>query len=70
MEIVNKNKEVVEFEKLSTGEVFRDLNSNICMKTDEYDCNVNAVRLVDGSFYYHYSQEKVERVHCKLIIEN
>ena len=69
MDIVNKNLDMVVFEKLSCGEVFRDKHSNICMKTESHG-NANMVYLYDGSFDYLEENERVERVRCQLVIEN
>jgi hypothetical protein len=69
MNIVNKNPDMVLFEKLSCGSVFRDKHSNICMKT-ELNENTNMVYLTDGSLDYLDDTEKVERVRCELLVEN
>ena len=47
MIIVNKSPNMVEFEKLSCGEVFRDKYSNICMKIEEVVSGQNMVYLSD-----------------------
>ena len=70
MNIVNKRPNVVIFEKLSCGEVFRDKHSNICMKTEEVIDGKNMVYLSDGSLNYIDSDEKVEKVRCELVVEN
>ena len=69
MNIVNKSPNVVTFEKLSCGEVFRDKHSNICMKTEDFP-DGNMVHLCDGSLYFIDYDEKVERVRCELVVEN
>lgn len=69
MVITNKSPNMVEFYKLSCGEVFRDKHSNICMKIEESN-DTNMVYLVDGSLYYIYGQDKVEKICCELVIEN
>ena len=70
MNIVNKNPDMVVFEKLSCGSVFRDKHSNICMKIEEAIDGKNMVYLCDGSLDYADDKEKVERVRCELVVEN
>lgn len=69
MIISYKSPNLTEFEKLSCGVVFRDRHSNICMKI-EYKGDANMVYLCDGSLNYIDEEEKVEKVHCELVIEN
>ena len=70
MNIVNKSPNMVMFEKLSCGEVFRDKHSNICMKIEEVVSGQNMVYLCDGSLNYIDSDEKVEKVCCELVVDN
>lgn len=70
MTIVNKGPNMVMFEELSCGEVFRDKNSNICMKIEEVVSGQNMVYLCDGSLDYIDSNDKVEKVRCELVVEN
>ena len=70
MTIVNKGPNMVMFEELSCGEVFRDKNSNICMKIEGVVSGHNIVYLCDGSLNYIDSNDKVEKVRCELVIEN
>ncbi len=69
MVITNKSPNMVEFYKLSCGEVFRDKHSNICMKIGENN-DTNMVYLVDGSLYYIDGEDKVEKIRCELVVEN
>ena len=69
MNIVNKSPNMVMFEKLSCGDVFKDKHSNICMKTEGCP-DGNMVYLCDGSFNFIDDDEKVERVRCELVVEN
>lgn len=70
MNIVNKSPNIVIFEKLSWGEVFRDKHSNICMKIEECVDGRNMVYLCDGSLDCIDNDENVERVRCELVVEN
>ena len=70
MNIVNKSPNMVMFEKLSCGEVFRDKHSNICMKIEEVVSGQNMACLCDGSLNYIDNDEKVEKVRCDLVVEN
>ena len=69
MMITNKSPNMIEFERLSCGVVFRDKHSNICMKI-EGSPNGNMVYLVDGSVNFIDDDEKVEKVRCELVVEN
>lgn len=69
MTIVNKNPDMVEFEKLSCGTVFKDEHANYCMKT-VFNDNANIVYLSDGDLGYMEGYEKVERVRCELVVSN
>ena len=70
MNIVNKSPNIVIFDKLSWGEVFRDKHSNICMKIEECVDGRNMVYLCDGSLGYIEIDDKVEKVRCELVVEN
>lgn len=70
MTIVNKSPNMIIFEKLSCGEVFRDKHSNICMKIEEVVDGRNMVYLCDGSLDCIEIDEKVERVRCELVVDN
>lgn len=69
MNIVNKSPNMVEFIKLSCGSVFKDQNSNYCMKL-EYYSDVNMVYLTDGTLGFIEDSERVEKVRCELVVEN
>lgn len=70
MNIVNKSPNMVIYEKLSCGEVFRDKHSNTCMKIKETIEGKNMVYLCDGSLSYIDNDEKVEKIRCELVVEN
>lgn len=70
MIITNKSPNMVEFNKLSYGVVFKDKHSNICMKIAETIEGKNMVYLIDGLLDYADEDEKVEKVRCELVIEN
>lgn len=70
MNIVNKSPNIVTYEKLSFGEVFRDKHSNICMKIEQCVDGKNMVYLCDGNLDYIDNEEKVEKVSCELVVEN
>lgn len=63
------NKDMVEFKSLSDGIVFKDEHSNYCMKI-EYNNGVNMTYLTDGQLGFVDDFKKVEKVRCKLVIDN
>ncbi len=69
MNIVNKKSNMVPFEKISCGEVFKDEYSNYCMKI-ELDGDANMVYLSDGALGSADDKEMFERVHCELVVSN
>lgn len=69
MNIVNKKPDMVPFEKISCGEVFKDEHSNYCMKT-MFSGNANMVYLSNGDVGLAESDELFERVHAELVILN
>lgn len=70
MKITNKSPNMIVFDKLSCGEVFKDEHSNICMKIEETVNGCNMVYLSNGSLDCIEIDKKVERVRCELVIDN
>lgn len=74
MIITHKKSDMIPFEKLSCGCVFKDKHSNICMKIDYVECNggfeYNMVYLCDGSLSYIEDEENVEKVRHELVIDS
>ena len=69
MNIVNKKPNMVSFKNLSCGEVFKDENSNYCMKIEANDY-INMVYLFDGALGSADDEEMYERVECELVVSN
>lgn len=69
MRIVSALSDIVEFEGLSCGSVFKDERSNICMKI-KHHADRNVVYLRDGSLGYLDGKIKVEKVRCELVLYN
>ena len=73
MIITHKKSDMIPFEKLSCGCVFRDKHSNVCMKIEYVEDGVstyNMVYLCDGSLDYIEDGESVEKVRHELIIDS
>lgn len=68
MTIVKKSN-MVSFDHISCGEVFKDERSNYCMKI-ECDDDKNLVCLSDGVLGYADDNEMFERVTCHLAVSN
>ena len=68
MKIV-KEKNLIKFEKLACGEVFKDKGeNNYCVKTEE-SAHSNVVHLLDGRLSWVDDKDFVERVDCELVIK-
>ena len=70
MIIVTKKPNMVMFENLHCGDVFRDEHSNICIKIEECVDGRNMVYLCDGVRDFMDYNKKVEKVRCELVIDN
>lgn len=71
MIIIHKNqKNMVEFQTLACGDVFRDSNSNTCMKIGETIDGRNMVYLCDGGLDIIDDDEMVEKIRCELVVED
>ena len=69
MIIIHKNqKNMVEFQTLACGDVFRDSNSNTCMKIEETIGGRNMVYLFNGELGVIDDDAKVEKIRCELVV--
>lgn len=73
MVITHKKSDMIPFEKLSDGCVFKDKHSNICMKIEYIESDefaYNMVYLCDGSIGYICDNEEVEKLRHELVIDS
>ena len=69
MNIVKKNPDMIKFKELSCGDIFKDKNSNYCMKTKYYSDNVNMVYLSHGLLGGLEDDDMVEKVCGVIVVE-
>ena len=74
MKITDKQVNV-DFGDIQTGEVFRDTNTDICIKIEDlFDKglgghgSINAINLENGEAVFYFADEKVFRINAELIV--
>lgn len=76
MEIVDKisNVSSIKFDELKVGEVFlynldRSISPYLKIeKVGKPGCEINAIGLLNGNYYFFVADNKVRRVNCRLEI--
>lgn len=74
MEIIDeREKNRITLENVACGDLFIDIEGDVCMRTDECseDCElITCVALKDGTLFEERKTAKVEKVTGKLYIED